>query len=149
MSIFQEAEHFQQVGVAGPVLKHRIKNRRSVATATGCNVTLQIHARVRDYSAAKSPLEELLMNTQSISRRHFAHLLGIGAAAAIVRPRITIAAEPAKPKTGMVRLSANENPYGPSATAHEAMKGAHGVCNRYPDEANNVLIDKIAKINNT
>jgi histidinol-phosphate aminotransferase len=96
--------------------------------------------------------KELLMNTLSISRRKFAHLLGAGAAAAIVRPRITIATEaptvpqPAKP--GVVRLSANENPYGPSAKAHEAMKNAHGVCNRYPDEANDVLIDKIAKINN-
>ncbi len=92
------------------------------------------------------------MNTHSISRRQFAHLLGIGAAAAIVRPRITIAKEsatvPAPAKTGVVRLSANENPYGPSAKAHEAMKNAHGVCNRYPDEANDVLIDKIAKINN-
>jgi histidinol-phosphate aminotransferase len=92
------------------------------------------------------------MNTHSISRRHFAHLLGIGAAAAIVRPRITIAKEsatvPAPAKLGMVRLSANENPYGPSAKAHEAMKNTHGVCNRYPDEANDVLIDKIAKINN-
>lgn len=92
------------------------------------------------------------MNTHSISRRHFTHLLGAGAAAAIVRPRITIATEaptvPAKTKSGVVRLSANENPYGPSAKAHEAMKNAHGVCNRYPDEANDVLIDKIAKINN-
>jgi histidinol-phosphate aminotransferase len=91
------------------------------------------------------------MNTHSISRRKFAHLLGIGAAAAVVRPRITIATEaptvPAKAKAGMVRLSANENPYGPSARAHDAMKNAHGVCNRYPDEANDVLIDKIAKIN--
>src|SRR5207253_1590272 len=34
------------------------------------------------------------MNTHSISHRHFAHLLSIGAAAAIVRPRITIAADP-------------------------------------------------------
>jgi len=92
------------------------------------------------------------MNTHSISRRQFAHLLGVGAAAAIVRPRITIAKEsatvPAPAKTGLVRLSANENPYGPSAQAHDAMKNAHGVCNRYPDEANDVLIDKIAKINN-
>ncbi len=91
------------------------------------------------------------MNNHSISRRHFAHLLGVGAAAAIVRPRITIAKEfstvPAPTKTGVVRLSANENPYGPSAKAHEAMKNAHGVCNRYPDEANDVLIDKVAKIN--
>ena len=30
------------------------------------------------------------MNTHSISRRQFAHLLGVGAAAAIVRPPITI-----------------------------------------------------------
>jgi histidinol-phosphate aminotransferase len=92
------------------------------------------------------------MNTHSISRRHFAHLLGIGAAAAIVRPRITIAKQtatvPAPTKAGMVRLSANENPYGPSAKAHEAMKNAHPMCNRYPDEGNDVLIDKIAKINN-
>ena len=92
------------------------------------------------------------MNNMSISRRKFTHLLGIGAAVALVRPRVTIAAEaatvPAKTKPGGVRLSANENPYGPSAKAHEAMKNAHGVCNRYPDEANDVLIDKIAKINN-
>jgi histidinol-phosphate aminotransferase len=92
------------------------------------------------------------MNTHSISRRRFAHLLGVGAAAAVVRPRITIAKEssivPAPATTGVVRLSANENPYGPSAKAHEAMKNAHGVYNRYPDEANNLLINKIAKINN-
>ncbi len=88
------------------------------------------------------------MNNVSISRRKFTHLLGIGAAVALVRPRVTIAAEaatvPAKTKPDVVRLSANENPYGPSAKAHEAMKNAHGVCNRYPDEANDVLIDKIA-----
>src|SRR5207244_6875996 len=97
-------------------------------------------------------LWRFLMNTHSISRRKFAHLLGIGAAAAIVRPRFTIATEapavPAKNKLGVVRLSANENPYGPSAKAHEAMKSAHPMSNRYPDEANDVLIDKIAKINN-
>src|SRR5438552_3625291 len=97
-------------------------------------------------------LRRLLMNTHSISRRKFAHLLGVGAAAAIVRPRFTIAAEQ-PPKTtstssGIVRLSANENPYGPSARAHEAMKNAHPASNRYPDEANDLLIDKIAKINN-
>ena len=45
------------------------------------------------------------MNTHSISRRQFAHLLGVGAAAAIVRPRITIAKEstvPAPANTGVV-----------------------------------------------
>ena len=78
------------------------------------------------------------MNTMSISRRKFAHLLGIGAAAAIVRPRFSTATERASVKTAptgsvVVRLSANENPYGPSAKAHEAMKAAHPACNRYPE----------------
>ena len=45
-------------------------------------------------------------------------------------------------------LFRSENPYGPSAKAHEAMKNAHPAANRYPDEANDLLIDKIAKINN-
>jgi histidinol-phosphate aminotransferase len=97
--------------------------------------------------------EEVLkipMNTISISRRKFAHLLAAGAAAAVVRPAISFAKQPehATGTASIVRLSANENPYGPSAKAHEAMKNAHSMCNRYPDEANDVLIDKIAKINN-
>src|SRR6266446_1190823 len=91
----------------------------------------------------------LAMNTLSISRRKFAHLLGVGAAAAIVRPRFTIAAEqpPKSTSTGLVRLSANENPYGPAPQAHAAMNNSFDVCCRYPDEANDVLIEKIAKIN--
>src|SRR5881227_911586 len=94
------------------------------------------------------------MNTMSISRRKFAQLLGAGAAVAVVRPSLSFAKRTQSIATflqsgnGIVRLSANENPYGPSAKAHEAMKNEHGVCNRYPDEANDVLIDKIAKINN-
>jgi len=92
------------------------------------------------------------MNTLSISRRKFAHLLGVGAAAAIVRPRFSVATERPAAKTAptgsvVVRLSANENPYGPSSRAHAAMNNSFDVCCRYPDEANDVLIDKIAKIN--
>ncbi len=92
------------------------------------------------------------MNTLSISRRKFAHLLGVGAAAAIVRPQFSVATERPSLKTAstgsvVVRLSANENPYGPSAKAHQAMNGSFDLCCRYPDEANDVLIDKIAKIN--
>jgi histidinol-phosphate aminotransferase len=92
------------------------------------------------------------MNTLSISRRKFAHLLGVGAAAAIVRPRLSVATERPSVKTAptgsvVVRLSANENPYGPSPQAHAAMNNSFDVCCRYPDEANDVLIEKIAKIN--
>ena len=92
------------------------------------------------------------MNTLSISRRKFAHLLSVGAAAAIIRPRLTVATEAPTTKTAstgsvVVRLSANENPYGPSPQAHAAMKNAVDLCCRYPDEANDVLIEKIAMIN--
>src|SRR3954465_3167070 len=85
-----------------------------------------------------------------ISRRRFAHLLGIGAAAAVVRPRISLAAEPEASATrasGVIRLSANENPYGPSARALEAMKGDFGDACRYPDGQNDELIESLAKLN--
>jgi len=89
------------------------------------------------------------MNTISISRRRFAQLIGVGAAAAVVRPAFSFAEEsPGFPSaTGIVRLSANENPYGPSQKAHQAMQGAFDQCCRYPDLQNEVLIAKLARIN--
>jgi len=92
------------------------------------------------------------MNTISISRRDFTRLLGVGAAAAVVRPPLSFA-KPTQSVTtplaegGIVRLSANENPYGPSPKAFHAMTDSYGLACRYPDEHNNVLIDKLAKLN--
>src|SRR5881398_4244866 len=89
------------------------------------------------------------MNTISISRRRFAQLLGAGAATAVVRPAFSFATEPV-PKSmanGVVRLSANENPYGPSPKALKAMNDAFNLSCRYPDEHNDVLIDALAKLN--
>src|SRR5216110_2443503 len=89
------------------------------------------------------------MNTISISRRDFARLLGAGAAAAFVRPASSFSKQPEHiTATGqVVRLSANENPYGPSPKALKAMTNSFTVACRYPDEHNNALIDKLAKIN--
>jgi histidinol-phosphate aminotransferase len=89
------------------------------------------------------------MNTISISRRKFAQLLGVGAAAAFVRPGSSFAKQPEHmPATGqVVRLSANENPYGPSPKALKAMTDSFKLACRYPDEHNNVLIEKLAKLN--
>src|SRR6266566_4782805 len=88
------------------------------------------------------------MNTISISRRRFAQLLGAGAAAAVVRPTLSFAGSPEQVASSkVVRLSANENPYGPSPKALKAMSNAFGLASRYPDDHNNVLIDKLAKIN--
>ena len=71
------------------------------------------------------------MNTISISRRDFARLLGAGAAAAVVRPPLSFASSPQSAATpaegGIVRLSANENPYGPSPKAFQAITDSFGL----------------------
>src|SRR6266404_817199 len=93
------------------------------------------------------------MNTMSISRRKFAQLLGAGAAVAVVRPHLSFAkptqsiAASSTAGGNIVRLSANENPYGPSPKAFQAITDSFGLACRYPDEHNNVLIDKLAKLN--
>jgi histidinol-phosphate aminotransferase len=91
------------------------------------------------------------MNKMTISRRQFAHLLGIGAAATIVRPNLSFGKSDTVSMSGkptMVRLSANENPYGPSAHAIKAMADSYGLACRYPDEHADGLIDALAKLNN-
>jgi histidinol-phosphate aminotransferase len=89
------------------------------------------------------------MNTISISRRDFARLLGAGAAAVLVRPTESFGKQPEHiPTEGqVVRLSANENAYGPSPKALNAMSDSFALTCRYPDDHNNVLIDKLAKLN--
>src|SRR5690242_21743210 len=93
----------------------------------------------------KSSMDEV-MNTISISRRDFARLLGAGAAAAVVRPSLSFAKQTQSVATplaegGIVRLSANENPYGPCPKAFQAITDSFSLACRYPDEHNNVLID--------
>jgi histidinol-phosphate aminotransferase len=94
------------------------------------------------------------MNTMSISRRKFAQLLGIGAATVVVRPPLSFAKRTQSSATtltesgNVVRLSANENPYGPCPKALQAITESFGLACRYPDEHNNGLIDKLAKLNN-
>src|SRR5438445_12180312 len=92
----------------------------------------------------------ITMNTISISRRKFAQILGAGATAALVRPTFSFANQPehVSATSNAVRLSANENPYGPSPKALKAMTDSFGLACRYPDEHNNVLIERLAKLNN-
>jgi histidinol-phosphate aminotransferase len=93
------------------------------------------------------------MNTISISRRRFTQLLGAGAAVAVARPALSFAgpppdASPAAPSAGtVVRLSSNENPYGPSPKALKAMTDAFGLACRYPDDSADLLIEALAKHN--
>ncbi len=91
------------------------------------------------------------MNTIPISRRKFAQLLGAGAACFVARPALSFVDEPeVTESTGeniMVRLSANENPYGPSPDALKAMTDAFPLSCRYPDRHMDELIDALAKLN--
>src|SRR5438046_10325333 len=88
------------------------------------------------------------MNTALISRRRFAQLVSVGTAAAVVRPALSFASSPPESATStVIRLSANENPYGPSPMALKAMTDDFNLACRYPDEQNDVLIEKLARIN--
>lgn len=94
------------------------------------------------------------MNAVSISRRKFAQLLSAGAACAVVKPAVSLAktvpiTHPAAlPLTALVRLSSNENPYGPSPQGLKAMSNVFHIACRYPDENATALIEKLAKVNN-
>jgi len=88
----------------------------------------------------------------SLNRRKFTKLLGAGAAYLAARPQLSVAApttslmkSSARP-TGVVRLSSNENPYGPSRLAVRAMTDAFGIVWRYPDEHAETLVQMLAKL---
>ena len=89
----------------------------------------------------------------SMSRRRFAHLFGAGAAYAFAQPQISFAAPlfserpSATANATVVRLSSNENPYGPSPMALKAMTDAFSLSWRYPDEHTDLLIESLARIN--
>jgi len=87
-----------------------------------------------------------------LSRRTFAQLLGAGAALAAAPPLakpLFAAANTAAPvkeaAEAVIRLSANENPYGPSPAAYKAMTEAFGLSYRYPDEGTDSMIAAIAR----
>ncbi|HJT80742.1 MAG TPA: aminotransferase class I/II-fold pyridoxal phosphate-dependent enzyme [Chthoniobacterales bacterium] len=88
------------------------------------------------------------MTHTTFTRRQFAHLLGAGAAAAFVRPNRSLARQNPEIalKSAVVRLSANENPYGPSPKALKAMTDTFGSTCRYPDDHADKLVDAVARL---
>ena len=89
----------------------------------------------------------------SMNRRKFAQLFGAGAAYLAARPQLSLASQSTSllkssvPSTSIVRLSSNENPYGPSPMAVRAMTDAFSIAWRYPDEHAETLIDMLAELN--
>jgi histidinol-phosphate aminotransferase len=95
-------------------------------------------------------MKEHTMNT-SISRRGFAKILGTTAAYAALRPALSASAPSlrllkAERGTAVVRLSSNENPYGPSPMALKAMTEAFDLAWRYPDDHEQALVEALAKL---
>lgn len=88
-----------------------------------------------------------------INRRRFTQLFGAGAAYLATRPQLSLANSSTRLATsvsapaGIVRLSSNENPYGPSPMAVSAMNDAFRLAWRYPDEHADTLIEMLAKLN--
>lgn len=92
-----------------------------------------------------------MKNPTALSRRGFAKLLGAGAAYAALRPALGLSESTPAPveakASDVVRLSSNENPYGPSPAALRAMTAAFPLAWKYPDDAQEELVEAIAKLN--
>lgn len=93
-----------------------------------------------------------MSHATSMNRRRFAQLFGAGAAYLAARPQLSFANSSTQPATSVstpatvVRLSSNENPYGPSPMALRAMSDAFTLAWRYPDEHADTLTDMLVKL---
>ena len=92
------------------------------------------------------------MTKQTLSRRSFSTLIAASAAYAAVGQRQVKASwrrfgNTTSASGNVVRLSSNENPYGPSPAALKAMTDGFSLAWRYPDEHADMLIQEVARLN--
>lgn len=88
-----------------------------------------------------------MITNQTLSRRSFSKIIGVSAAYAALRPADVQASWP-NTAASVVRLSSNENPYGPSPAALKAMTDGFSLAWRYPDEHADLLADELARLHN-
>src|SRR5215213_45863 len=89
------------------------------------------------------------MANQTLSRRSFSKFLAAGAAYAALRSQGEVRASWRPPSSAtIVRLSSNENPYGPSPAALKAMNDSFSLAWRYPDEYADTLAEELARLHN-
>ena len=85
--------------------------------------------------------------SQPLTRRSLAWLVGAAAGARIVdAPRMRAAAPPSTNPGTPIRLSANENPYGPCAPALDALGRSGGDAARYPGAVLSETKDTLARL---
>lgn len=96
-----------------------------------------------------------MTNPTTLSRRGFTKIIGASAAYAALRPADEFKGSSLLPdvtsrsaEPDVVRLSSNENPYGPSAAALKAMTDGFSLAWRYPDEYAEMLSQELAKLHN-
>jgi histidinol-phosphate aminotransferase len=94
-----------------------------------------------------------MMTNPTLSRRSFSKIVGASAVFAALRPGSEANASwralvPEVSTPNIVRLSSNENPYGPSPAALKAMTDGFGLAWRYPDEYADLLVEELARLNN-
>jgi histidinol-phosphate aminotransferase len=87
-----------------------------------------------------------IMANQTLSRRSFSKFLTAGAAYAALQPQSEARAWSRSASPGVVRLSSNENPYGPSPAALKAMTDGFSLAWRYPDEFADMLAEELARL---
>ena len=96
-----------------------------------------------------------MTNRLKLSRRSFTKVIGAGAAIAALRPMDELKASwttvlpgssAGDPQPKVVRLSSNENPYGPSPASLKAMTDSFNLAWRYPDEYADMLSEELAKL---
>src|SRR5215217_5795165 len=87
------------------------------------------------------------MSNQTLSRRSFSKFLAAGAAYSALQSRGEVRASwRPRASSTVVRLSSNENPYGPSPAALKAMTDGFSLAWRYPDEYADMLAQELARL---
>jgi len=93
------------------------------------------------------------MKENGLNRRQFAQSVGAVLGGAMVIPALagTLAeARQHAPRStdGAIQIDSNENPYGPSPRARDAITNSENIACRYPDVTEGRMIDAIAKYHN-
>jgi histidinol-phosphate aminotransferase len=100
--------------------------------------------------APKPIAKEAAMTEFRVSRRQFAVTMGAAAAAALTAPKLLESVAHASLPDGMpestIQLDSNENPYGPSPKALDAITGSERVASRYPDGVEERVYKAIARL---
>lgn len=89
------------------------------------------------------------MTNRTLSRRDFSKLMGLSAGYVALGPREAKASwlpDASSSVANAVRLSSNENPYGPSPAALKAMTESFSLAWRYPDEHADMLAEELARL---